>query len=200
MRAVALWGLTEEVLASPTVRQHQLTEVEEQRAERFLDAQDKDSFRAAHLLVRVCGVRAGLRVGAQEFVQRCRECGGGHGVPRFAGVPQARVSLGHARGAVIAAVAPVAVGVDIEPARLVDPIQIALVLTSMEAAWLQDHPEDTLRIWCRKEAAVKASEAGLAGMAAVDTLADNLWLEESSDGFNRCVVAFGTPVRLERLR
>lgn len=199
VRPVALWGLTAEVLANPAVAAHRLTDVEEQRAERFAYPQDRDSFRAAHLLVRVCGSRAGLSPDVLILVQRCRECGGEHGVPRYPDAPHARVSLGHTRGAVIAAVAPAAVGVDIEPTRPLNLADIATVLSPAEAARLQRHPEDAVKLWCRKEAAVKASEVGIAGMAAVDSLAGSTWSETSSEGFHMCI-AFETRVKLERVR
>lgn len=197
--AVALWGLTREVLAHPSVASHRLTNVEEGRAERFFDAEDRDSFRAAHLLVRICGMRAGLATDLLTLAQRCAGCGGDHGPPRFPDAPQTRVSLGHTRGAVIAAVAPTAVGVDIERVRPLNLADIAPVLSPAETVHLHRHPEDAVTLWCRKEAAVKASEVGLTGMAGVNALAGTAWLDHRYNGFQMCVVSV-MQMSLERLR
>ncbi len=156
---IALWGLTSDVLTHPSAAMHRLTESEERRARRFHRAEDRDSFRAAHLLVRICGERAGLPSHVLDVVQRCGACGGDHGPPRLAAFPELRVSLAHARGAVAAAVAPAAVGVDIEPAVRLDPSSIARVFSVEEAAWLAAHPEDAVRLWCRKEAAPRDSRS-----------------------------------------
>ena len=188
------------MLATSAANEHRLTQEEERRAELYEHCEDRDSFRAAHLLARVCGRRVGICVERLAVVQRCDKCGGPHGVPRFESAPDVRVSLSHTRGAVIAAVSSMAIGVDIESARVLDPTSIARVLLPSEVEWLRHNPEDAVRLWCRKEAFVKAAEVGLAGMASVDSLVERGWVEESSDGFHRCLFTSIAWADVERLR
>lgn len=196
--AVALWGKTADVLADQTVRAHRLTSAEERRVARLVHRRDRDSFRAAHLLARVCGARIGLSSEALELSQRCPTCGEAHGVPRFPNAPHVRVSIAHTRGAVVAAVGPTAIGVDIEPVRAVRLADLASVLSAAEAAWLRNNPGDAIRIWCRKEASAKASEAGVSGMGSVDALVGS-WTEETVGGFQVCI-ATGSSIVLSRIR
>lgn len=195
--AVALWGTTADVLADPAVSAHRLTCTEERREERLLRGRDRDAFRAAHLLARVCGARIGLSPDVLELRQQCPTCGEGHGVPRFQDAPHVRISIAHTRGAVIAAVALTAIGVDIEPIRAVKLADLAPVLSAAEAAWLRSNPDDAIRIWCRKEAAAKASEAGVSDMGRVNALTGN-WTEETADGFQLCI-ATDSPIVLSRI-
>lgn len=195
--AVALWGTTADVLDDPAVSAHQLTWTEERRADCFMRARDRDAFRAAHLLARACGVRIGLSPDVLELSQQCPKCGKSHGVPRFQDAPNVRVSIAHTRGAVIAAVALTAIGVDIEPIRTLRPVDLAPVLSGAEDAWLRSNPHDAIRIWCRKEAAAKASEAGMSGMRSVNALSGS-WTEETAEGFQLCVVT-ESPIVLLRV-
>lgn len=197
-RALALWGTTADVLADPAVSAHQLTCTEEGRAQRLLQGRDRDSFRAAHLLARVCGARIGLSHEVLELCQQCPACGEAHGVPWFPNAPRVRVSIAHTRGAVIAAAAPTAIGVDIEPIRAVQLADLAPVLSEAEATWLRCNPDDAIRIWCRKEAAAKAAQVGVSGMGTVNALGGS-WTEETADGFQLCI-ATESPIVLSRIR
>ena len=194
--AIALWGTTAEVLADPAVVAHQLTGSEERRAGRFMHARERDGFRAAHLLARACGVRIGLSPNVLELRQQCQTCGEGHGVPRFPHAPYVRVSIAHTRGAVVAAVAKTAIGVDIEPIRAMQIADLAPVLSAAEAAWLRSNPGDAIRLWCRKEAAAKASEDGVSGMRRVNALTGG-WTEHAAEGFQICI-ATESPIVLSR--
>jgi 4'-phosphopantetheinyl transferase len=195
--AVALWGTTADVLADPAVSAYRLTCTEEHRGERLVRRRDRDAFRAAHLLARVCGSRIGLSSDVLELRQQCPTCGEGHGVPRFRDAPHVRVSIAHTRGAVIAAVSLTAIGVDIEPIRAVQLADIAPVLSAAEAAWLRSNPDDAIRIWCRKEAAAKAAEAGVSAMRRANALTGS-WTEETADGFQMCI-ATESPIVLSRI-
>lgn len=195
--AVALWGTTADVLADPAVSAYRLTRTEERRGERLLRGRDRDAFRAAHLLARVCGSRIGLSSDVLELRQQCPTCGESHGVPRFRDAPHVRVSIAHTRGAVIAAVAVTAIGVDIELIRPVQLADLTPVLSAAEAAWLRSNPDDAIRIWCRKEAAAKASEAGVSAMRRVNALTGN-WIEETAGGFQLCI-ATESPIVLSRI-
>ncbi|AND17885.1 hypothetical protein C5D07_04190 [Rathayibacter tritici] len=195
--AIVLWGLTPAVLADPLVSAHQLSTAEQERAALMLRAPDRDDFEAAHFLARVCGGWFGLGPDRLELRQECAVCGGSHGVPRFSSAPHLRVSIAHASGAVVAGVASRSIGVDIEPVRAVAPTDLTPVLSAEEAAWLRSRPDDTIRIWCRKEAAAKASEAGLAGMRDVKALTGS-WTELTSAEFQLCV-STSAPVVLGRI-
>lgn len=196
--AVALWGTTAEVLADPAVSVHRLTSAEQRRGERLVRADDRDSFRAAHLLARACAVRIGLVYEDIELRQWCPTCGGDHGVPWFPAAPDVHVSIAHTRGAVIAAVSSTAIGVDIEAVRALRLSDLDPVLSVDETAWLRSHPDDAIRIWCRKEAAVKASGVGVRGMRDVDAVRGD-WNEATADGFQLCVATV-SPIALARVR
>ncbi|MBG6214302.1 MULTISPECIES: 4'-phosphopantetheinyl transferase superfamily protein [unclassified Cryobacterium] len=107
------------------------------------------------------------------------------------------MSIAHTRGAVIAAVSLSAIGVDIEPIRAVQLADLSPVLSAAEVAWLRINPADAIRIWCRKEAAAKASEAGIAGMRNVNALTGR-WTEEVAEGFQLCI-ATESPIVLSRV-
>lgn len=80
-----------------------------------------------------------------ELHQRCERCGGAHGRPTItvAGRTGPHVSMAHAGGIVVVAVAPQPVGVDLEPTR--DDVD-------------SDHD---LVAWVRTEAVLKATGQGL---------------------------------------
>lgn len=199
LRPIAFWGLTAGLLQHPALQRQSLTAVEQVRANQFRFEEDADSFRAAHLLVRVCASRAGVHSDPLQLVQHCDTCGGPHGAPHLVGLPALYVSLSHTRGAVIAAVATTPVGVDIERDRPLNPKTISSVLCRSETDWLERHPGDALKLWCRKEAIAKAMQTGLAGATAVDTLSGDTWTDECSDGVRRSVVVKVGP-RLSSIR
>lgn len=149
-----------------------LNAVERERCERFRFPEDRASFVAAHVLVRVCAAELlGLRPEEIGIVQRCEVCDGPHGRPTVTGRPEVSVSLSHTRGYVAAAAAFSACGIDIEPLRPVEPIES--VLTARERRWLAKQPDPAgvfLRLWVRKEALVKAGLGRIEALNRIDAL------------------------------
>ncbi|MCF6508269.1 4'-phosphopantetheinyl transferase superfamily protein [Blastococcus sp. MG754426] len=119
----------------------------------------------------VLGGLAGLPPEALRIDRTCLACGGGHGKPRLLGDVGLHVSVSHAGNRAVVAVGRDApVGVDIEQvgawadADLTDVAR--LVLAPEERAVLARQPAGTraevfTTYWTRKEAAVKATGAGL---------------------------------------
>ena len=152
-----------------------LTRAEQDRAGRFRFDCDRLDFVAAHVLARVAGGGV-LDVDPRSLtlVQRCGECGEGHGLPFFAEAPALGVSLSHTRGYVAAAVGPGPVGVDVEgtaSAALVDEGLASQVLAPGELEVLAAAPDRHhafVRLWVRKEAMVKCGRGSLDDLSAVD--------------------------------
>ena len=144
---------------------HLLCPDEAARATRFVHAHDRDSFVAAHAVLRLLLRRLGHRPArAWRFVP------GAHGKPAIEEAQNPRaldVNLSHARGAVACAVARGgAVGVDIEDTdRAVGALDLAQAyFAAEETARLRAAaaPEqEFFRLWTLKEAAVKALGLGL---------------------------------------
>jgi 4'-phosphopantetheinyl transferase len=149
-----------------------LDEADLRRRARLLSAADRRRFTAGAALARlVLGVHAG-RPGKQLRVDRsCARCGAPHGKPFLTGVPDLSFSVSHSTGCVVVAVrrgAPV--GVDVEEvvpwtAAELDDVAL-LTLAAEERAALFDAPTgaraaDFATYWTRKEAALKATGAGL---------------------------------------
>jgi 4'-phosphopantetheinyl transferase len=144
---------------------------ERERAERFLHAEDRDSYLAAHLALRLeLGRRAGLDPAALRWIQGPP--------PRWLPAEPSdagsqgwtwQASLSHTRGAVAVASAPRgAVGVDIERHVELDPSEdwANLGLAAGEAARLRRLPLEQrgaafFDLWTLKEALSKALGLGL---------------------------------------
>ncbi|MEU8433569.1 4'-phosphopantetheinyl transferase superfamily protein [Streptomyces sp. NPDC029216] len=142
---------------------------ERERAARLLRPGDRRSYLASHLGLRVLlGGYLGLAPEEVRFVREdCLHCAGPHGRPAVAG-GGVHFSLSHSDGLAYFAFAGVPVGVDVE--GLPSAAAVADVLTSLhpaETAEITALPEEArraalARVWCRKEACLKATGAGLA--------------------------------------
>jgi 4'-phosphopantetheinyl transferase len=140
-----------------------LTDVEKERAARFVYEHDRASFVAAHLLVRLCAAAvldadpAGL-----TLLQVCDLHGPGHGRPYLEQAPELGVSFSHTRGYVCAGAGPGKVGVDAERVRPgpLDTMLADRVLTPRERALVTGNDE-LMRHWTRKEALIKRGELTL---------------------------------------
>ncbi|CAM3369587.1 4'-phosphopantetheinyl transferase superfamily protein [Nocardioides dubius] len=149
---------------------------EQQRAARFVRAEDRAAYVAAHLVARDCAASVAGCEAAElgEWRQECATCAGArgrlHGRPGFAGRSELGISLAHSGSWVAALAGPPGVGVDLEvfgrgagaPRRL---------LPADEVRWLERHDgeRDLLRLWCRKEALFKAGVGTEpAGIAVLD--------------------------------
>lgn len=145
-----------------------------------LDADEQDRaarFATPLLRRRYVLAHAGLRSVLSRFTgtpparlslarEACTACGEPHGKPRLQG-PGPAFNLAHSGDTAVVAVAPgrghTDVGVDLEqltPA-ISAPELAAIVLSPDEAATSPRSTRDVLRVWTRKEAALKAIGTGL---------------------------------------
>jgi 4'-phosphopantetheinyl transferase len=127
-----------------------------------------DEHAAGHRLVRhAVGEVLGRSPVDVAVGQVCGRCGGPHGRPvvSVVGRPGPDVSVAHAGGVVVAAVADGAVGIDVEPLdQELRPELVDVVLSAAEQArWPGPGPsaDDVLRCWVRKEAVLKSVGLGL---------------------------------------
>ncbi|GAA4232069.1 4'-phosphopantetheinyl transferase [Streptosporangium album] len=165
---LAMAGATDEIY-SPT-GMDLLTEVERDRAAKFLREGDRRDFVAAHLLVRRCAAKVvGVPEDRLTLLQHCDRCGPGHGRPYLAEVPELGVSLSHSHGYVCAAVGPGRVGVDAEhvPEGPLDEALAAHALAPVERPLARDN-EALIRFWVRKEALIKRGELTLDDLRTTD--------------------------------
>jgi 4'-phosphopantetheinyl transferase len=145
-----------------------LSAAEQIRYNRFLRADDRRDYAAAHALLRHSLSRyADLDPGAWEFDK------GANGKPSLAhhhgDLPPLSFNLSHARGIVACAIAPgLNVGIDVEHVdRAVDWSGIATrYFARAEAAHLESCPQEQrasrfIELWTLKEAYMKATGAGL---------------------------------------
>ena len=174
-----------------------LTAVERERAARFRFAADRESFVAAHALVRVCA--ADLLDTSPErlaLVQRCVTCGGPHGRPTLAEHPEVTVTLSHVRGYVAAAASYGPVGVDVEVVddRPLDWTLVRSVLPASEIEEVAAAPDPSrafLRRWVHRECLVKV---GAAELGAPVRLSEAGWsFRDWTDPAGRVVGSVVTP-------
>ncbi|MFE3454443.1 4'-phosphopantetheinyl transferase family protein [Nonomuraea sp. NPDC059194] len=147
-----------------------LTDVERERAARFVRDADRRSFVAAHLLVRHCAAAyLGVPPEKVTLLQHCDVHGAGHGRPYLEHAPEVGVSLSHTRGYVCAAVGHGRVGIDAEQVKPgpVDEGLAGQALTDGERALVSGN-EGLIRIWARKEALIKRGELTLDRLREVD--------------------------------
>ncbi|WP_329210709.1 4'-phosphopantetheinyl transferase superfamily protein [Streptomyces sp. NBC_00683] len=168
---------TREVLAMPGAGPSVLTPAEALRLAAARTDGARADFVAARFLARLCAAdRNGGSPRDVVLEQRCPDCGGRHGRPRVVGGPGTapEVSLSYADGVVAAAAADRPVGVDVERLhrdRAPGLRTLRRFLTAGEADRIRRSRtprEALLRTWVRKEAVVKATGAGLPGMALLD--------------------------------
>lgn len=166
VRPVLLVAGTSEVLAA--LGHLGLAPEEEARAARMLRREDRDDFRAAHLLARrALALATGTPEGTLVPVQRCAGCGAAHGRPGVPDRPDVHVAWSHTRGAVAAVAADVPCGTDVErtdgpprPERVV-----ARSLTADELPHVRSSSRPHLAFieaWAVKESLVKAGTGDLA--------------------------------------
>ncbi len=158
---VARFAPVGEVLSDDRLAAAELTEAETARWRRLRFEVDRDAYRAAHLLARLCaGELLGIAPSQVRLEQRCPRCGtAGHGRPSIVGQPEVWVSLSHTRGHVAAVAATSECGIDVE--RIAGSIPRNAV-TAREQAWLDTAADPLLeftRLWVRKEALVKVGVA-----------------------------------------
>ena len=149
-----------------------LTPEELERCARFRNDSDRQRFAARRAgLRRVLSGYTSLDASAVVLDRSCRYCGDpSHGRPRLAGDHDLSFSAASAPGHVVVAVAPAAmtIGIDIEPLTRFDPTAAGDVwraaMTPAERGAVNTRDAHAIgRLWCRKEAVLKAMGLGIAG-------------------------------------
>ena len=145
---------------------HLLGSAERARAVRIANVGLRDRFLLGRMLLRDLAAEAGgLRAESVEVTAVCERCGAEHGRPRlqWSDAPAAppTASLASCAHLVVAAIAPagVAVGVDLEPARVPREADAARRRAIVEL--LGGTPRTAVRRWVRVEAVLKADGRGL---------------------------------------
>ena len=145
---------------------HLLGSAERARAVRTANAGLRDRFLLGRMLLRDLAAEAvGMRAEAVEVAAVCERCGAEHGRPRLrwsdALAPPPAASLASCAHLVVAAIAPagVAVGVDVEPARV--PREADAARRGAIVELLGGTPRTAVRRWVRAEAVLKADGRGL---------------------------------------
>jgi 4'-phosphopantetheinyl transferase len=146
-----------------------LDQTELERAERFKVAHAKDTFITSRAAQRLILARYLGRPPADIKIARdCQYCGADHGRPYLADSPL-DFSVSHTKGLLlVAVVATGKVGVDIEAIsdRAVDDLADRVFSPAEQHQFLlvdrPQRPAHFMRIWTRKEAAVKLTGHGLA--------------------------------------
>ncbi|MFI1014259.1 4'-phosphopantetheinyl transferase family protein [Streptomyces sp. NPDC020965] len=164
-----LWlGRVSEHATDALGHRHLLDAEESTRLDSLLRPGDRDAYAVAHVhLRRLLGERLGQQPGAVALEREpCVHCGGPHGRPVVRG-GAVHFSLSHTKGMVLIALAPTAVGADVENVPGATTIaDIASQLHPRETAELAALSEDDralafTRCWTRKESVLKATGVGL---------------------------------------
>lgn len=141
----------------------------------------READRRAHLAARALAIACVSRVtgiAAHELrlQQHCEGCGASdHGRPSVVGHPEVSVTWSHTDSTVAAAADLFAVAVDVEDRAHVARDLAPDILSAAELAWYRqqhDEAEAFLRLWCRKECAVKLGLANLDTLPLVDFASD----------------------------
>ena len=147
-----------------------LPAAERGRAERIVRPARADAVALSLALARrALAATTGLPAGELRFDRTCARCGHPtHGRPRL--VPElVHFSVARSERWAAVAVAPVAVGVDVEDAgRTVTARDIAPALSAAEREWQGD---DLLGLWVMKEAVGKAMALGIVGAETFSVVA-----------------------------
>lgn len=175
-----------------------LTEAEQQQWARFRNPADRNLFHLSRMLQYEVGRQL---LGHPVVIDRkCIRCGAQHGRPRWVGAGELDYSVSHSGNIVLMIVVNGGrVGIDIEHARSLRrgssgwQEMATDVLTAAEAQTLargapSSSERDFLRLWCRKEAVVKLTGAGLlAELTTIDVRDDtatapddgtDVWLQD----------------------
>ncbi|MBT2540903.1 4'-phosphopantetheinyl transferase superfamily protein [Streptomyces sp. ISL-44] len=171
--AVAVWSLDtrlDAVAGLPVAEASAVLDAAEQdRAGRLVHPADRHRYLTSHLGLRVLlGSYLGLAPHEVTLVREtCPCCGGPHGRPAVAG-GAVHFSLSHSGDVAYLAFAGVPVGIDVEETPSTEALADVLpLLHPAEIAELNALPEGDrrtalARVWCRKEACLKADGTGLA--------------------------------------
>jgi len=150
---VHVWRFANDQAADAT----SLSPDEHHRAARFAARAHRDAYVVQHAMVR--GLLARYLAVSPSAIAFER---GAHGKPRVTGVAGLHHNLAHAEDVALLAVArDVELGIDLERYdAAIDPEKLArLVLAPVETGCVERRA--FLRVWCRKEACLKATGVGL---------------------------------------
>ena len=170
MRAVVWWA---DLNASgATLGERWLDEAERGRADRYRFEDDRARFVLGSALARLAaGAVLGLPAAEVPLERRCERCGEPHGRLRIAARGAPDVSVTHAGALVgVALCAGGRIGLDVEPVPgrgldVLTDLRHAFAPGELDALRRLDEPDRLragLRLWTRKEAALKAAGLGLA--------------------------------------
>jgi 4'-phosphopantetheinyl transferase len=184
----------------PTVPATVLTSAEREQWAKFRRSVDRNLYHSSRTLQYEVGARL---LGHPVVIDRtCIRCGEPHGRPGWVGAGELDYSVSHSGNVLVMIVANGGrVGIDIEQARSQGGVSSGWrdvsrdVLTPAEAAELaapelapSNAEREFLRLWCRKEAVVKATGEGLlADLTAIDVrggrartsdAGTDLWLQD----------------------
>ncbi|MEU8877967.1 4'-phosphopantetheinyl transferase superfamily protein [Streptomyces javensis] len=154
---------------------------ERERASKFLRAEDRERYTAAHLGLReLLAAYLGIAPADVPFTREdCPGCGGPHGRPAVSGTPL-HFNMSHAGDLVFFAFAGSPVGVDVEklqPASVVEGVAESLhpkERAELNALAPADRPAAFARCWTRKEAYLKGLGTGLSRDPAVNYVGTGL--------------------------
>lgn len=147
-----------------------LDAVEQQRYTAYRREEDKARFLLGVTMVRrLLGARRSLPPASVVLDRACRDCGKPHGKVRAEGI---ELSVSHSGDWVGLAIGTAPVGLDVEqlnPALEVDGVaRMSLAPEELaELAKAADKPWAFARYWTRKEALLKATGDGIAGLQSV---------------------------------
>jgi 4'-phosphopantetheinyl transferase len=152
-----------------------LSTQEQRRAAAFIRWEDKESYIAAHVVLRVIlGAQLNLDPAQVQLIREaCPGCGGPHGRPAVLG-NEVHFSLSHSGPMALLACASKPVGVDVEAVPSPEMAEkVGPALHPDEAAELaalphQYRPAAVARAWVRKEAYLKGIGIGLARDVSLD--------------------------------
>ena len=183
-----------------------LSPEEQVRARSFRFDADRQSYVAAHLLVRrAAGLLTGRPAHEFELMQRCDTCGGPHGRPHIKAAPELFVSLSHVRNGVAAAASYRPVGIDMEMREGHSLASLrseaAFSATELERLDRLDRHDPAaaeslaLQWWVRKECLIKLGRLTLDTLTRVEAAAElpaGLAYWDWCHGPSRCVGAVVT--------
>lgn len=171
-RTVVLAGGSAAILSRHAGGKDWLSRTERMRADRFLVTTARDSFLAAHVLVRTAAAQLlELNPAYLEVEQRCASCGGPHGRPFLQDWP-VYLSLSHASKWVAAGASMAPIGLDVEPLTALGHADVewsVLAPPEQRAVHVASDPYAAfVRLWTAKEALVKVGAGSLDNFADMD--------------------------------
>lgn len=192
------------VLGNERLASIKLSQVENERAKKFVRQCDRENFAAVRILARcAAAMEIGCHPDNVAIVQQCKNCGGAHGQPYLPQFPELHISWSHTETGIAVAIGRAPVGVDIESWSSGERSRdiAAEALAPDEHAFIQaieaNHPfspdkdrclsasnSAILRLWTCKESLVKLGLLSLE-LFSEYSLIDMLDYRERNDYFTK---------------